>query len=732
MSVSHERHRILVVDDNPAIHEDFRKIFCTGGSQESMVEQTAALLFDETPSSGDALTERIEIVSAFQGKEGLEKIHEAAAEQHPYVLAFVDVRMPPGWDGLETTVRIWEAFPDQQVVLCTAFSDYTWEELSRRLGHSDRLFVLKKPFDVAEVRQLAVASIRRIQAERKMLEADEATRQFADAQVKALKDASTMMDALKESEARIRAIVDTAGEGIIVTDQRGLIESFNPAAAEMFGCRALEATGSNIRTLLSQRQHEHHSTESSGGNDNWPLDFNADVGHRRDGTQFPILLSVSEVRLRDRRLFTWMIRDITEHKRTEEQLALFRRFAEASGQGFGMADLDGRIVYTNPTLLGLLGEDSPEDALGKTFASYYPEELREKLEKEVIPAVMQDGQWAGELALLTKRGETIPTLENFFLVCDERGDPLYLSDVISDISAQKQAEEELKRYNYALESANKALEEFCDAAEAANRMKSEFLANMSHELRTPLHGVLSFAAFGVKKIETAGREDLLRYFQKIDQSGQVLLTLVNDLLDLAKLEAKKTDFDLIRVDLPTLAMAVVDEFSSTASERNIRIECRRPDFDGSVIGDLNKLMQVVRNLLSNAVKFSPDGSTIEIVIEREERSMRVSVSDQGIGIPEDELKTVFDKFVQSSKTRTGAGGTGLGLSICREIISAHKGRIRARNRPGGGAVLSFRIPLNVHEDEPLTKHEEAGTPLLTTISDAVVEPEYEQANLDCR
>jgi len=104
-------------------------------------------------------------------------------------------------------------------------------------------------------------------------------------------------------------------------------------------------------------------------------------------------------------------------------------------------------------------------------------------------------------------------------------------------------------------------------------------------------------------------------------------------------------------------------------------------------------MQVVRNLLSNAVKFSPEGGTIELRMFYGERTVVVCVSDQGIGIPEEELTTVFDKFVQSSKTKTGAGGTGLGLSICREIMTAHKGRIWAENRPEGGTVFSVEFPL---------------------------------------
>src|SRR6267378_3341853 len=148
-----KNHRILVIDDNKAIHEDFRKILCKPKtSQNSLAEAEAALFGDE--ASPINLPE-FEIDSAFQGEEGLAMIEKSLQEGHPYSMAFVDVRMPPGWDGVETTAKIWEKYPDLQVVICTAYSDYSWEDMLKKLGYSDRLVILKKPFDNIEVLQLA-------------------------------------------------------------------------------------------------------------------------------------------------------------------------------------------------------------------------------------------------------------------------------------------------------------------------------------------------------------------------------------------------------------------------------------------------------------------------------------------------------------------------------------------------------------------------------------------------
>ena len=234
-----------------------------------------------------------------------------------------------------------------------------------------------------------------------------------------------------------------------------------------------------------------------------------------------------------------------------------------------------------------------------------------------------------------------------------------------------------------------------DQAVQANHAKDEFLANMSHELRTPLHGILSFAQFGIKKHASAKPEKVLEYFNRIDQSGKILLSLLNNLLDLAKLESGKMSFSFKKYALNDVVEPVIDEFRSLVSERNITIFLEIPETMVKTELDQEKIQQVVRNLLNNAVKFSPENKNIRLTIDQTDDSVGLSVADEGLGIPEDEVESIFDKFIQSRKTKTGAGGTGLGLSICREIIHAHKGKIWAMNQPEGGAIISFRIPARI-------------------------------------
>jgi two-component system, sensor histidine kinase and response regulator len=244
-----------------------------------------------------------------------------------------------------------------------------------------------------------------------------------------------------------------------------------------------------------------------------------------------------------------------------------------------------------------------------------------------------------------------------------------------------------------------------DEAEQASKLKSEFLANMSHELRTPLHGILSFSKFGIDRINKTGKEKNLNYFKKINLAGERLMRLINNLLDLSKLEAKKETYKKESVDIWQLTKDVVSETETICKEKNIKINIEDALVSTEIVCDERKIGQVIRNLLSNAVKFTPENKQIlisfnpdDLRIERRSTDVEmtsvitVSIKDEGVGIPETELNTIFNKFIQSSKTNNGAGGTGLGLAICKEIIQAHSGKIWAENNPEGGATFSFMLP----------------------------------------
>ena len=240
-----------------------------------------------------------------------------------------------------------------------------------------------------------------------------------------------------------------------------------------------------------------------------------------------------------------------------------------------------------------------------------------------------------------------------------------------------------------------------EAAEAANRTKSEFLANMSHELRTPMHAILNFARFGIKKIDKVSKAKIVSYLESIEDSGNSLLILLNDLLDFAKLHAGKMTYQMEECDLKCVVEGVIQGLAPLSDEKGLLVDVVPTSMDTTAVVDSFRIAQVLRNILSNAIKFTDSGKSITVTFTEEfieahdvpAPGLGVSIADQGVGVPEEEVEHIFDAFAQSSKTRTGSGGTGLGLAICKQIVDAHRGCIRATNRTGeSGAIVSFSVP----------------------------------------
>ena len=262
-------------------------------------------------------------------------------------------------------------------------------------------------------------------------------------------------------------------------------------------------------------------------------------------------------------------------------------------------------------------------------------------------------------------------------IADEHGQVTGVLTILMDVSEFREAE--------------RATQEARDAAEEASRAKSEFVANMSHELRTPLQSILGFAELGMLRGRTQPK--LAGMFEGIHSAGQRMLTLVNDLLEVSKLESTVGTFHMERIDLRGVLRPVIRELEPLLERSHLMMDLRMPDLPLVAKADPLRFQQVIRNVVANAIKFSPPGSTITLEGYADPQGQtHLVVRDEGPGIPPSELHSIFQAFVQSSKTKDGSGGTGLGLAICHKIVEAMGGRIFAENVPASGAAFHIILP----------------------------------------
>ncbi|NME67924.1 hybrid sensor histidine kinase/response regulator [Flammeovirga aprica] len=367
--------------------------------------------------------------------------------------------------------------------------------------------------------------------------------------------------------------------------------------------------------------------------------------------------------------------------RTQE-LGIFRRFAESSSNGLGMADMrDQSIVYVNDSLKVLLGEDEVDAVYEKKIQSYYTEESKQKIQEEVLPVVMETGAWSGELKMKTAKNQYVSTFENYFLVKNEAGEPVYLADVIIDISDRRAAEDELK--------AAKTI------AEEAASAKSMFLANMSHEIRTPMNAIMGLTNL---VLDTDLNDKQQDYLKKIQLSSQSLLGIVNDVLDFSKIEAGKVDIESIHFNLNNEVLENISTvISLKAADKGIALNFEiSPDLPQVLRGDPLRLGQIILNLLNNAVKFTSKGSvTLRAFIQdtsAEGATLRVEVTDTGIGLTEEQRKGLFESFNQADTSTTRKyGGTGLGLSISKKLSELMGGEIGVESTYGIGSTFWFTV-----------------------------------------
>jgi len=358
------------------------------------------------------------------------------------------------------------------------------------------------------------------------------------------------------------------------------------------------------------------------------------------------------------------------------QLGLARSLLASSPLPMSVLDHDNRYLDVNRAWEQFTGRRRAE-VLGRRAASYLRDDEAATHDAHDAELLARGGEINYETVWTNPQGQPRDLFVSKSTFPDAHGRPMGLVVCFMDISEFREAE--------------RATRAARDAALEASRAKSDFIANVSHELRTPLQSILGFSEIGALRARQEPR--LGEMFADVHRAGQRMLSLVNDLLDLSKIERGAEPIQLQRLDLAPLAEEVARELGPLLAARGLALDTALGDEPLIVRGDAQRLQQVLRNLLANAIRFSPQGGRIELRAGHDEAGdVRVDVADHGPGIPPDELESIFEAFVQSSATKNAAGGTGLGLAICRRIAQAHGGRIWAANRADGGAVISLVLP----------------------------------------
>jgi PAS domain S-box-containing protein len=515
---------------------------------------------------------------------------------------------------------------------------------------------------------------------------------------------------------KVKAMLETCPLAVMSLDLDGKVVMWNRGAEQIFGWRAEEVLGRELPTVPSSEREEYRKLMES----QFQGATHAGVEVRRqhkDGSVVDVSLWTAPLRNADGTISgnVAILADITaahsaerkyrelaaQEQKARAQIGAERRFRElleAAPDAILEVDALGNLVLVNAAAERLSGYSRAE-LLGQPMEILTPEELRgrhatHRANYWARPAVRSMGSGL-DLHLQCKSGARVP-VEISLSPVNYEGE-MRVTAIIRDITERQRAERQLRQmqddFTAELTEANRQLEMRNREVERANRLKTEFVASMSHELRTPLHTIIGFAELLAEELEGPLNEKQKRFAAFIHKDSLHLLELINDILDLSRIEAGRLDLRLGAFDM----LEAVDEVMATirpqAVAKSLELEAAVPA-RVALYADRVRFKEVLYNLLSNAVKFTHEGGRILIEAAIEDGVAEISVSDTGVGIPAAEHAPVFDKFYQAGSTTRGLKeGTGLGLAIAKQLVEAHGGKIWLESEPGKGSRFAFTMPV---------------------------------------
>ncbi|MGO9315807.1 MAG: PAS domain S-box protein [Syntrophobacteraceae bacterium] len=549
------------------------------------------------------------------------------------------------------------------------------EELGKNLAHG--IMALRARKERAE----AIAGLERARAE---LE-DRVVERTARLRQEIL-DRKLAEESLRRSERKYRELVENANSIILRMDVLGKVTFLNEFAQKFLGYEERELLGRSVigtivpETETGGRDLVQMMRELAAHPERYERNENENV--RRNGERVWIAWTNKPVYDQAGRLTEVLCigNDITELKRAELQLQIFRKFADNAGEGLAMADLEGRIFYMNAALLDMLGETEWTPGQGRNFMDWFGMEQRQRLQAEILPILFNRGDWNGEMALLAGDGHQIPTLVDLFLIRDDTGHPIYIAELITDMTHQKEVEREILRAK--------------ELAESADRIKSAFLASMSHELRTPLNSIIGFTGILLQGLAGPLNEEQKKQMGMIQKSARHLLQLINDVLDISKIEAGQLSLSIEQYDLFESLNSVLQIIRPMAEKKGLKLVVDIDSGVHDIVSDRRRVEQILINLVNNAIKFTDHGE-VRIKSTVDEMRLITSITDTGIGISAQNITTLFEMFRQiDTGMARSYEGTGLGLSICRRLVEMLGGEIWATSEgEQKGSTFTFTLPL---------------------------------------
>lgn len=513
-------------------------------------------------------------------------------------------------------------------------------------------------------------------------------------------------DALRISEARTRLIIDTALDAVIGMDAAGYVMEWNRKAESMFGWGRDEACGRLLADLIIppifRDAHAAGLRRFLEAGETRMMNRQVETtALRRDGTEFPVEVAVTAAEVAGQTCFHAFLSDITERKRTEQALRQseerFHLAVKGSSDGIWDWNVVTNEVYYSSRFKELLGYADHEVApLFDSFTRWAHPDDRDRVLSALYDHLHGTTPLDVEVRLQKKPGAYGWFRIRGQAIWDEAGKPVRVAGSLTDIHKGKSTEEELAKAAVELERQNAQLLEARDQALAATQAKSDFLAAMSHEIRTPMNAIVGMADL---LAESPLTQEQQAYVRRLSRAAAGLLDLINDVLDLSKIESGYLELESITFDLPDLIETTADMLAVRAHAKGLELVTDiDPALPAKVCGDPTRLRQILVNLVGNAIKFTERGEVV-IRARREAESsepdrFQFSVTDTGIGIAEDKLQAIFERFTQAdSSTTRRYGGTGLGLAISKKLAELMGGTIRAESVAGLGATFQVTVRL---------------------------------------